>query len=108
MEKEFLAKTLDIVVGRSFARLSTDQLIAFNDYLADAGFSISRMETIKKEGTQTGFRLDYHILANPSDEEIWDIFLDPQRSRAYVKGIVDETILEGGTFEFLVWADKPD
>ena len=107
MEQELLAQMLEVVDGRKSVRLSADQLIAFNDYLADAGFSISRMETIKMEGSQTGFRLDYHILANPSDEEIWDIFLDPERSRTYVKGMVDETIMEGGVFEFLVWAEKP-
>jgi hypothetical protein len=107
MREEFDEMLRRIETGAFVYVTPSRTMLEFNDYLASRGYSVARMETVKMEGSQTGFRLDYHILANPSDEEIWDIFLDPERSRTYVKGMVDETIMEGGVFKFLVWAEKP-
>jgi len=84
-----------------------DQLCAFNNYLADAGFSIARMEATKTAGGRTGRRLDYDVLVMPEHEEDWTFFADPDRSRAHDVNIVDQAVREGGTFEFLVWAEKP-
>jgi hypothetical protein len=107
MEQQMRAFMEETLNGAKYVRLSRDQLLAFNNYLADAGFSIARMEAVKTEGDRTGRRFDYDILALPDHKEIWAIFMDPERSRDHVKEIVDQTIREGGTFEFLVWAERP-
>ncbi len=107
MEDKMQAFMHELLRGKKYVRLSLDQLRAFNNYLADAGFSISRMEATKTAGGRTGRRLDYDVLVLPEHEEGWAIFSDPARSRAHVMDIVDQAVSEGGTFEFLVWAERP-
>jgi len=107
MEDKMKAFMHELLHGKKFVRLSLDQLRAFNNHLAVAGFSISRMEATKTAGTRTGRRLDYDILVLPEHEEGWATFADPYRSMAHVVDIVDQAVSEGGTFEFLVWAEKP-
>ena len=107
MKDKMQAFMHELLHGRKHVRLSLDQLRAFNNYLADAGFSISRMEVTKTAGGRTGRRLEYDILVLPEHDEGWAIFADPDRSRAHVAGIVDQVVREGGAFEFLVWAEKP-
>lgn len=107
MEDKMQAFMQELLHGKKYVRLSLDQLHAFNSYLANAGFSISRMEATKTAGARTGRRLDYDILVLPEHEEGWSIFADPDRSRAHLVDIVDQAVREGGTFEFLVWAEKP-
>ena len=107
MENEMQELMFEVVNSKKYVRLSAEQLLAFNDYLADAGFSIARMEATKTAGGKTGRRFDYDILVLPEHEEIMAIFMDPERSRAHVKDIVDQAGREGGSFEFLVWAEKP-
>ena len=109
MEQEMQAPLETVESGNKSVRLSPHKLLAFNDYLATNGFSVSRMEAVKIAGERTGRRLDYDILANRAFEGAWEIFMDPERSRALVKEIVEEAMLEGGKFEFLVWAEEvPD
>lgn len=99
--------TQEFLDGKVPARLSGDQLLAVNDYLADAGFSIARMEVTKTTGPRRGRRFDLDILALPDHAESWATFMDPHRSRVKVKEIVDQTAKEGGTFQFMIWADRP-
>lgn len=107
MEQNMQAFMRELLHGKKYVRLSLDQLSVFNNYLADAGFSISRMEAIKTAGRKAGRRPDYDILVLPEHEVVWATFADPERSRAHVKDIVDQAGREGGSFEFLVWAEKP-
>lgn len=107
MEDKMHAFMEELLYGKKYVRLSLDQLLAFNNYLAVAGFSISRMEVTKTAGARTGRRFDYDILVLPEDDDGWAIFANPARSRAHVVDIVDHVVREGGTFEFLVWAEKP-
>ena len=72
----------EVLHGKKYVRLSLDQLRVFNNYLADAGFSISRMEAIKTAGSKAGRHLDYDILALPEHEGVWATFTDPERSGA--------------------------
>jgi hypothetical protein len=107
MEDKIQAFMHELLHGKKYVRLSLDQLRAFNNHLAVAGFSISRMEATKTAGARTGRRLDYDILVLPEHDEGWAIFANPDRSRAHVSDLVDQAVREGGTFEFLVWAEKP-
>lgn len=109
MEQEMQDLLEAVQISPKFVRLSPHKLLAFNDYLAANRFSVSRMEAVKIAGERTGRRLDYDILANRAFEGAWEIFMDPERSRALVKEIVEDALLEGGEFEFLVWAEEvPD
>ena len=109
MEQEMQDLLEAVESGNKFIRLSAEKLLAFNDYLAANGFSVSRMEGVKIAGERTGRRLDFDILASRSYEDTWEIFMDPERSRVHVKELVEEALREGGKFEFLVWAEEvPD
>ncbi len=108
--KQEMQDLLERVLFGAFAAksvvLPTEKLIAFNDYLADAGCSITRMEVTKTEGNRAGRRLEYDIFVDMKYEESRAIFMDPERSRAHVKEIVDQTLNDGGTYEFRVWAER--
>ena len=82
-------------------------MLEFNEYLAASGYSIPRLEVVKVQGHRTGFRMDFFFLANKDYEEEWQILLDPQRSAANIREIVQGALSEGGEYRYLVWAEIP-
>ncbi len=92
----------------AFVRVEpSSEFLKFNEFLAEAGYSVARLEVVKMSGERTGRCFEYDFLANPGYEEEWHIFLDPQRSAANIRDIVRRALSAGGEYRFLVWAEKP-
>jgi hypothetical protein len=98
---------LDRIDARAFVRVEPAQrMLEFNEYLREAGYGVARLEVVKLERPRRGRRFQYDFLANMDDPEAWHVFIDPDRSAANIRNIVTDASSEGGTWRFLVWAEK--
>lgn len=101
------AEMLDRIETGAFVYVEPAQrMLEFNEHLRKAGYSVARLEVVKLEHPGRGRRFEYDFLANMKDPEAWHAFIDPDRSAANIRGIVVEASSEGGTWQFLVWAEK--
>lgn len=84
-------------------------MLEFNEYMASRGYSVARLEVVRLRGHGPGRAFEFDFLANrsPRHAEEWQIFLDPQRSAANTRDIVQRALSEGGEYRYLVWAEVP-
>ena len=94
----------------AFVRVEpSSEMLKFNEYMASRGYSVARLEVVRLRGQGPGRAFEYDFLANESsgNERQWQIFLDPQRSAANIRDIVQRALSEGGEYRYLVWAEVP-
>ncbi len=109
MQREF-DKMLDKLETGAFVYVEpSSRMLEFNEYMASRGYSVARLEVVRLQGPGPGRAFEYDFLANESsgNERQWQIFLDPQRSAANIRDIVQRALSEGGEYRYLVWAEVP-
>ncbi len=109
MQKEF-DEMLDKLETGAFVYVEpSSKMLEFNEYMALRGYSVARLEVVRLRGQGPGRAFEFDFLANrsPGYEKQWQIFLDPQRSAANIRNIVQRAQGKGGEYRFLVWAEIP-
>ena len=89
--------------------ISEAELLEFNEYLAQRGFGVSRMEVKRAEGGTVPPNHGYEVAPQPfpGDDDQWMNHFDPVRSAAYVREQVQYAKADGALFDYKVWAEKP-
>jgi hypothetical protein len=89
--------------------LSEAELLEFNEYLAERGFGVSRMEVKRAKDGSVRPNHGYEVSPQPfpDDDDHWMHHLDPYRSAAYVREAVQYARDDGALFDYKVWAEQP-
>lgn len=95
--------------GRGAEWISEAELLEFNEYLAERGFGVSRMEVKRAEGGKVAPNHGYGVTPQPfpGDDKHWMHHFDPVRSAAYVRESVQYAKADGALFDYKVWAEEP-
>lgn len=108
--REKFEEMLEQLETGSFVRIEpSSAMLEFNKFMASRGYSVARLEVVRLRGDGPGRAFEFDFLANegPGYEKQWQIFLDPQRSAANIRDIVQRALSEGGEYRYLVWAEVP-
>ncbi len=89
--------------------LSEAELLEFNEYLAERGFGVSRMEVKRAKGGTVRPNHGYGVTPQPfpGDDDHWMHHFDPARSAIYVREQVQYAKADGALFDYKVWAEQP-